>query len=77
MQVGRIRGSNFVYKAPVGMDTCQDLHVRVVEDEDVRIMSSAWIPTPEEVERIKSGQPIWLHIYGGGHPVVSLSVPED
>jgi len=77
MIVGRIRGSNFVYKAPVGMDNCQDLHVAVYEDEDVRVMSSAWMPTPEELARLNAGQPIHLHIYGQGHPVVSMSVPED
>jgi len=77
MQPGRIRNSNFTYTAPEGMDNCQDLHVQVFDDGDVRIMSSAWIPTPEEVKLIAAGQPIHLHIYGNGHPVVSMTVPED
>ena len=77
MQVGRIRDSNFVYKAPAGMDNCADLHVQVYDDGEIRVMTSAWIPTPDEVKRIVAGQPIFLHIYGNGHPVVSMTVPED
>ena len=77
MLVGRIRDSNFCYKAPPGMENCQDLYVRVFEDEDVRIMSSAWMPTPEELARMNAGQPIHLHIYGQSHPVVSMTVPEN
>lgn len=77
MTPGVIRNSNFVYTAPAGMDNCSDLHVHVQQDENVRIITSAWIPTPHEVELIKAGQPIWLHIYGNGHPVVAMTVPED
>ena len=77
MQVGRIRGSNMVYRAPEGMDNCQDLHVQVFEADGVRVMTSAWMPTPDEVARIQAGQPIFLHIYGAIHPVVSMTVPED
>ena len=77
MRPGVIRDSNFTYTAPPGMDNCQDLKVHVYDDGDIRIITSAWIPTVEEVERIKAGQPIWLHIYGNAHPVVSMTVPED
>jgi hypothetical protein len=77
MLVGRIRDSNLCYKAPAGMDNCQDLHVRVYQDQQVRIMSSAWLPTPEELVLLNAGQPIHLHIYGDAHPVVMLTVPED
>jgi hypothetical protein len=59
------------------MDNCQDLHVHVYQDDDVRIMSSAWMPTPAELARLNAGAPIHLHIYGQGHPVVAMSVPED
>ena len=77
MLIGRVRGSNFTYTAPAGMDNCQDLHVRVDEDAGVRTITSAWYPTAEEVELMRQGQPIHLHIYGNGHPVVALSVPRD
>lgn len=77
MQVGHIRNSNFCYTAPEGMDNCQDLHVRVTEEQGIRIITSAWFPTPDELKRMQAGQPIYLHVYGSGHPVVSMSVPED
>jgi len=77
MRPGVIRDTNFTYRAPDGMQDCQDLHVHVFDDGDVRIITSAWIPTPDEVERIKAGQPIWLHVYGSGHPVVSMTVPKE
>jgi len=77
MIVGRIANSNFVYKAPSNMNDCQDLHVCVYEDSDVRIMSSAWMPTPDELARLNAGQPIYLHIYGSVHPVVAMSVPKE
>lgn len=37
-------------------------------------MISAWQPTPAELERLIAGQPIFLHIHGVVHPVISLSV---
>lgn len=79
MIVGIIRGANFVYKAPADMQDCQDLHVQVYEDADnsIRIMSSAWMPTPDELKLLNAGQPIHLHIYGSAHPIVSMTVPED
>lgn len=77
MLIGRIRGSNFCYKAVEGMENCQDLHVRVDDYEGQRVMSSAWIPTPDELKRLNEGQPIHLHVWGNGHPPVALSVPED
>lgn len=77
MIIGRIRGSNFVYKAPEGVDNCNDLHVRVEEQDGVRVMTSAWMPTPDELRRLNAGEPIHLHIYGSGHPVVALSVAND
>lgn len=77
MLIGRIRGSNFTYTAPPGMDNCQDLHVRVDEADGVRTITSAWYPTPDELARLRDGQPIHLHVYGSGHPVVAMSVPND
>lgn len=77
MQIGRIRGCNFVYRAPEGMENCQDLHVKVTEQDGCRIITSAWFPSPDEVKRLSEGQPIYLHVYGSGHPVVGMSVPTE
>lgn len=77
MIIGRIRGANKVYRAPTRMKDCQDLHVNQQLVGDMMVTTSAWFPTPDEMERIRSGQPIHLHIYGDGHPVVAMSVPDD
>lgn len=77
MTPGAIRDANFVYGAPPGVPNCSDLHVRVTQDEGIRIMTSAWFPTQDEIVRMLEGQPVWLHVYGGQHPVVAITVPED
>ena len=38
------------------------------------VMISCWQPTPEEVELLKSGAPVYLHVWGVGHPPVALIV---
>lgn len=76
MYPGTIRGHNFTYTAPQGVDNCQDLRVRVDHFRDIRIISSAWFPTPEELAALNAGEPIVLSIYGADHPVVSVSVQQ-
>lgn len=66
--------ANFCYKAPEGMDDCADLNVHVYNDGEVRIITSAWLPTPDELALLNAGQPVQLHVYGHQHPVVSLTV---
>lgn len=76
MTPGAIRNANLVMRAPDGMDNCQDLHVRVDEYEGgERCLVSAWYPTAEELQRLNSGEPVWLHIFGNGMPPVALTVP--
>lgn len=77
MQPIKPANSNFTYTAPKGMDECQDLHVFVSDDGECRIITSAWMPSPEELALLNAGQPVQLHIYGNGHPVVSLTVAKN
>lgn len=37
-------------------------------------MISCWTPSPEDIERIVAGDPIYLVVRGENHPVVSLRV---
>lgn len=39
-------------------------------------METAWLPTPDELERINAGAPIILRILGTSHPPVSVDVGE-
>ena len=61
----------------------QDLHVRdYAFKPDPRAiqstpaMASAWEFDPDELQRIKQGAPIILHILGSEHPPVLLTVGE-
>ena len=40
------------------------------------VMSSAWEPTPDELQRLNAGATIYLHIMGTQHPPVALEVGE-
>lgn len=42
-----------------------------------RAMVTAWEPTPEEIERITRGAPVYLCVLGQGHPPVMLDVGEE
>lgn len=39
-------------------------------------MVSAWIPNPDEIDRIVRGGPIYLRLLGTDHPPVILTVGE-
>lgn len=81
---GTIRGHNFTYTAPPGVDNCQDLRVRrevfqIKNPEGKTVdsfltVSSAWFPTPDELAALNAGEPVVLTIYADRHPVVSMSV---
>ena len=49
MLVGRIRDSNMVYKGLKDMPDCQDLHVRVSQENGQRVITSAWFPSADEI----------------------------
>lgn len=41
------------------------------------VMASAWEPTPAELAALNAGQPIYLWIWGTGHPPVMLTVGDE
>lgn len=67
--------ANITFGPPEGMtsDECMPLRVlktRTADGKDILI--TCWQPTPEERERIAKGEPVWLTVYGRGHPPVWL-----
>jgi hypothetical protein len=79
MHIGRIIGATRDLGAPKGWDPatqgrCLSLPVRDEIDAAGHRMSSAWLPTPEELAAIAAGAPIHLTIFAGAHPPVMLSV---
>jgi len=66
-----------VFTLPGGTED-NDLWVRKHVDEDERqILSSVWVPTPEEREAIAAGANIRLNIWGTGHPPVLLDLTDE
>lgn len=51
-----------------------------VDGDNVPSMVTCWQPTPDEIERLAKGAPIYLHLVGIAHPPVMLvvgDVPRD
>jgi hypothetical protein len=56
---------------------CQTLDICDTMDEAGNpIMISAWRPDEAELARLAAGAPLYLRIYGTGHPVVALYAGE-
>ena len=79
MHIGRINEATRVLKAPADwvkdkQGPCSGLPIRDEPTTAGPGMTSAWYPTPEEIERIVAGAPIYLTVLGTVHPPVSISV---
>lgn len=90
MNIGRIEGATRVLGKSQGYtglplrDEAKNLGelphmLHVMKDSKVTgpntpTMQTCWFPTPDEIERIAKGAPIYLSIVGIAHPPVMLSV---
>lgn len=70
MRPSDFEGSNAVYRAPAGIskEDCGDLPIL----RNGPLMTSCWIPDDHERAQIAAGGPIFLTVFGSGHPMVSL-----
>ncbi len=82
MIIGRIHGATRELGTPKDWDNerdgeCGSLAIVDIQTERGRPqMVSAWFPTPDEVKRMATGQPVYLSVFGTVHPPVALWVPE-
>lgn len=79
MHVGRILGATRNLGAPADWDRskhgiCGGLPIRDESTTAGKAMTSAWLPTPEEIERIGAGAPVYLTVIGQIHPPISMAV---
>jgi hypothetical protein len=79
MHVGRISGATRNLGAPIDWDKdeqgpCGGLPIRDEPTSAGPSMTSAWFPTPEEIQRISEGAPIYLTVIGRVHPPVAIHV---
>jgi hypothetical protein len=83
MMPGAISGGRPLFKPVNATDEqCKTLMVRdgVVREgpnEGTSYMMSAWFPTPDELKALNDGGPVYLIIYGGGHPPVWVLAVEN
>lgn len=75
MKAGSIAGRSGQAIAPPSMEgEVGNLPIRRALRDGIYFMESAWYPSAEEIELIKSGQPIILGISSPQHPVVRMAV---
>lgn len=46
----------------------------ILQPGDIPCMVTAWEPSPEELERLNSGAPVYLRVMGVAHPPVKIEV---
>lgn len=79
MQIGMIDGATRVLgksQGYIGLPV-RDETIELASEGSIELanqMVTAWFPTPDEIERITAGAPIYLHIIGNSHPPVKMSV---
>jgi len=81
MHIGRVQGANRILGEPKNWDrerdgVCLSLPVRHEVVGGLSQLTSAWLPTPEEIAAIAKGAPILLTITSLTHPPVMLTVGE-
>jgi hypothetical protein len=78
MHPGRVSNATHVLGKPKDWKVEEPGHCSLAVREEKTTagpgMTSAWFPTPEEIERIRNGAPIYLTVVGEVHPPVSMSV---
>ena len=73
MLIGIIEGANCLMRGDGG--AVRDLHV--VHNPAEGTFTSAWLPTPEELAALNAGAPVYLFIWGTGHPPVYVGVKQE
>lgn len=77
MQIGRIEGTTRVLgqsQGYLGLPVRDELIECEVDGPLTPAMTTAWLPTQEEIDAIAAGAPILLRVLGTAHPPVMLMV---
>lgn len=68
--------ANFTWNRPYDMtdEECEPLRAyRAQSGPDGAYSVSRWMPSEEERAAIAAGGPVWLYVFGTGHPPVSVT----
>lgn len=78
MQIGRVKGCARVLgkqQGYLGLPVRDELIDNRVAGQ-VNAMTTAWLPTPKEIQAINAGAPVHVRIFGTGHPPIMVEVGE-
>jgi hypothetical protein len=79
MQIGRIKGTTRVLgksQGYMGLPLRDDTINCTVNGPNTPCMTTAWHPTPKEIEALNAGAPVHVRIVGTGHPPIMVEVGE-
>lgn len=77
MQVGRITGCTRVLgksQGYLGLPIRDEVLTCTVNGEGTPAMTTAWFPTPAELEALNAGAPVHVRILGFAHPPIMVDV---
>jgi hypothetical protein len=77
MQIGYVEGATRVIgksQGYIGLPVRDELIHCDVGGEGTPAMTTAWLPTPDELARLVAGAPIHLRLLGSAHPPVMITV---
>lgn len=83
MLIAAVEGATRVLGKPLDWDEskngrCGALPIcDIMTPDGLPVMVSAWTPTPDELDRLNRGEPVYLWVYGHMHPPVALTVRES
>jgi hypothetical protein len=57
----------------LGLPVRYEVMLDATDGSEVMTMTTAWFPTPKELDDLNAGKAIYLNLFGGSHPPVRLS----
>lgn len=79
MQIGRITNATRVLgkvQGYAGLPVRDELINETVHGPETPCMTTAWHPTPKELEALNAGAPVHVRILGNRHPPIMVTVGE-
>lgn len=61
---------------PEGMTDAECTPLPAHRSLQPRCFVSCWRPTVEDLERLVRGAPIWVYVYGDGHPPLAVTTED-
>ncbi|WP_264045561.1 hypothetical protein [Methylobacterium flocculans] len=80
MQIGRIEGCTRVLgksQGYLGVPIRDEVITCSVGGPETPAMTTAWLPTPDELAALQAGAPIHVRILGTSHPPIMVEVAAE